>query len=179
MIDGVHHHSAHVRTTPLPPRASRFAARYIHVIDVSHLANRGEAVFMNPSNFTGRHFHQRVTALDVGQRRLLPSTACNLSAAAWSQFNIVNVSAKGNGTKRQRISQIRRSVISGDDSRTDSKSVRRENVTQFAIRIFDESNAGGAVRVVLDPDYFSWDIALASFKIDLAIFLLMAAADVP
>jgi len=33
----------------------------IHVIDVSYLANRGEAVFVNPSNLAGRHLYQGVT----------------------------------------------------------------------------------------------------------------------
>src|SRR5439155_8556434 len=152
---------------------------HIDLIHVSNLANRGEAVFVNPSNFPGRHFHQGVTGLDVGQGRLLTSAARNLSAAARSQFNIVNVRAEGNGAKRQRISQLRRGIVPSSNHRSGSKSVRRENVTQFAIGIFDASYAGRAVRVVLNPDNLPCDTALAPLKIDLAIFLLMAAADVP
>ena len=100
MVNRVHDHTAHMRPAPLPPSASRFSARYIHVIDVSDLANGGEAVFVNPSNFTGRHFHQGVVRLDIGQRRLLTSAARNLATATRNQFNVVNVRTERNGTKR-------------------------------------------------------------------------------
>jgi len=75
------------------------------VIDISHLPNRGETVFVNPSDLTGRHFHQGVARLDVRQRCLLTGAARNLATATRGQFNIVNVRAGGNGTQRQRISR--------------------------------------------------------------------------
>src|SRR5438034_11518947 len=52
-----------------PPRSTLFPYTTLF----RSLANRGEAVFVNPSNFPGRHFHQGVTGLDVGQGRLLTS----------------------------------------------------------------------------------------------------------
>src|SRR5207247_8429030 len=100
MIDRVHRHAPHMWPAPLPASASRFSARHIHVIDVPHLPNCGETVFVNPSNFSGRHFHQGIPRLDVRQRRLLTGAASNLATATRSQFNIVNVRAEGNGTKR-------------------------------------------------------------------------------
>src|SRR5262245_56679329 len=179
MIDRVHDHAAHMRPAPLPASASRLAARYIHVIDISHLAYRGKAVFANPSNFARRQFHECVTGLDVRQRRLLTRAARDLATAARSQFNVVNIRAKGNRAERQRISYLRRSIVAGGDGCSDSKAIWRENVTQLAIRIFDEGNARGAVRVVLDPDHLCWDTALAPFEINFAIFLLMTAANMP
>jgi hypothetical protein len=80
----------------LPPSAPRFAARHIHVINVSYLANRGEAVFVNPPNLARRHLYQGITCLDVRQCRLLSGAARNLATTARTQFNIVNVSAKRN-----------------------------------------------------------------------------------
>ena len=109
----------------------------------------------------------------------MSGAARNLATTAGSQFNIVNVSAKRNDSKRQRISQFRCNIVPGADSRSDLQSVRRENVTQLAIRIFNESNAGGAVRIVLDPDNLRRNTTLAPFEIDFAIFLLVTAADVP
>ena len=58
------------------------------------------------------------------------------------------------------------------------QSIRRENVTQLAIRIFNKSDARGAIRVVLDRGHFCGDAAFAPFEINLAIFLFMTAADV-
>src|SRR6266480_7944192 len=100
MVDRVHRHPAHMRTPPLPASPPRFATRHIHVIDVSHLADRRETVFVNPSDLTGGHSYQRVTAFEIIQRRLLSGAARNLTAAARTQFNIVNVSAERNCAKR-------------------------------------------------------------------------------
>src|SRR5262249_27626147 len=75
-------------------------------------------------------------------------------------------------------SQIRRDIISGIYSRSDFKSTRRENVTSFAIIIFDESNARGAIRVVLNSHHFRCDTVLTPLKIDFAVLMFVTAADV-
>src|SRR6266516_3041792 len=65
MVDRVHRHATHMRATSLPTSPPCFTARYIHVIDVSHLADRGEALFVNATDFFRVHLHQRVTAFEV------------------------------------------------------------------------------------------------------------------
>src|SRR5205085_4026971 len=102
-----------------------------------------------------------------------------LAATAGAQFDVMDTSAKGNRAKWQRIAHFRWSSISRNYRRSYSKTTWRENVTQFAIRIFNECNARGAVRIVLNPDHLRRDTALTPFKIHFAIFLLVAAADVP
>src|SRR5207248_1311681 len=55
VIDGVHSHTANVRTNSAPTRASGFAKRNIFVLDVSDLAD-GRATFDgHAAHFTGRH----------------------------------------------------------------------------------------------------------------------------
>src|SRR5437763_7350887 len=129
MIDRVHHHAAHMRPPSSPASTSRFTARYVHVIDISYLSNCREAVFVNAPNFARRHFHQRVTALYVCQSRLLPRASRNLSTAARTQLDVMNVSTQRNGAKWQGISEVRRDIISGGDHRSHPKAVWRENVT--------------------------------------------------
>src|SRR6266550_4015068 len=65
MVDRVHRHATHMRAASLPTSPPRFTTRYIHVIDISHLADRGEAVFVNATDFSRGHLHQRVTAFEV------------------------------------------------------------------------------------------------------------------
>ena len=178
MIDGVHYHAAHMRSSSAPAGASCFAARNIHMIDVPNLANRREAIFVNPPNFARWHFHQRVSGFECSKRGLLPGTTRHLTATTRSQFNVVNTDAQRNCTERQRIPQIRRNINSGNNSRSNLKTVRRENVTQFAIGIFNESNTRRTIRIVFDPDHFRRDIVLAPFKIDFAIVVFVAAANV-
>ena len=149
VIDGIHHHTAHMRPATLPASASRFATRDIHVIDVTDLTNRGEAILVDPANFARRQLHQRISRFQGGKRRLLPGGPRDLATASRNQFNIVNVCAERNGAKRQRVSQLRRNIISRCNRRSNLKAIRREDVISFAIGVFDKSNARGAVRVVL------------------------------
>src|ERR1041385_5325074 len=86
--------------------------------------------------------------------------------------------AERNRAERQRISNLRRDILAGGNARTDTQSFRRENVAQFAIAIFNKSDASRAVRIVFDPEHFSRHAALAPFEIDLAVMLFVAAADV-
>src|ERR1700758_2819128 len=129
MIDGVHYHAAHMRSSTSPASAPRFAARNVHMINVANLANGREAVLMNPANFPRRHFHERVPGFQCSKRRLLSGAARDLTATSRSQFNVVNICAERNGMKRERIPQVRSNVISGLNGRSDLKSIRRENVT--------------------------------------------------
>ena len=72
----------------------------------------------------------------------------------------------------KRISQFRCGIIPSADSGSDLQPVWRKNVAQLAIRIFNKSNSGGAVRIVLDPNNLGRNTTLASFEIDFAIFCL-------
>src|SRR5215469_5463277 len=179
MVDWVHHHPAHVRATPTPARTSSFAARHIHVIDISYLANRGEAVLVKAPDFTRGQLHQRIAVFEVIQYCLLPGAARDLSATARSQLDIVDVRAKRNRAERQRVSHLRRNIPPGDHCRSDTKPIRREYVAELAVRVFDESNTCRTVGVVLDPDHFCSSTTFAPLEIDLAIFLFVAAADMP
>jgi len=93
VIDRVHDHAAHMRSSALPASTSCFAAGNVHMIDVANLANGREAVLVNPANFARGHFHQRVAGFDSSKRSLLPGTARDLAAASRSQFNVVNICA--------------------------------------------------------------------------------------
>ena len=101
VIDRVHDHAAHVRTPALPAGPPGLAARHVHVIDVADLADRRETGFVNPANFARRKFHQRVTGFAVTERRLLSGAARDLTAAAWSDLNVMNVRAERNRAERQ------------------------------------------------------------------------------
>ena len=93
-------------------------------------------------------------------------------------LDIVNVCAQRNRAQRKCIAEIRRRIFARHHLRADCQAIRREDVTHLAIRVLNKSDARGAIRIVLDRDHFSGDAAFAAFEIDLAIFLLVTAADV-
>src|ERR1700759_2720063 len=67
VIDRVHYHAAHVRSPALPTGPAGLAARHVHMIDVTDLANRGISVLVDPANFARRHFYQGVATFQVVQ----------------------------------------------------------------------------------------------------------------
>src|SRR5690606_22383647 len=70
-------------------------------------------------------------------------------------------------------------LLAGHHRIADGETLRREDVCQLAVRVLDEGDEGRAVRIVLKPFDRPRDIELAPAEIDLAVRLLVAAADVP
>src|SRR5207247_9739939 len=103
MIDGIHRHTAHVRTPPTPTRPPGFAAGHIHMIDISQLTNRCEALFVNAANFSGGHFHQRITAFEVAQRCLSSGAARTLSDSSRPHLDGVHVYAEPSPAQRRPV----------------------------------------------------------------------------
>src|SRR6266513_1893945 len=90
----------------------------------------------------------------------------------------MDVGAQRNCAKRQRVTKIWGDVVSGGDRRSHLQTIRCENVTEFAVSVFDESNARRPIWVVLDSENFCGDSVLAARKINLAILLFVATANV-
>ncbi len=82
------------------------------------------------------------------------------------------IARSGNALPRSGAAFVARS-----HTRTDRQAVRRKDVIQFAVSVFDQGDTGGTIRIVFDPDNFRGDAVLAAFEIHFAIFLLMTAAN--
>src|SRR6266705_4042089 len=90
----------------------------------------------------------------------------------------MNVGAERNRAKRQRVPELRRDLIARSYLCAHHQTIGRENVTQFAIRIFNKRDPRGPIRVVLYCRHFGCAVALATFEIHFAIFLFMSAPNV-
>src|SRR5687768_3380449 len=102
VIDWVHDHATNGWANSAPTAAASLARRFVHVLHVTDLANRGVAGFVNLPEFSGRHFDESVTSLAVIQDDQLASAAGDLTATSGNQFHIVNRSTKRNGFERKR-----------------------------------------------------------------------------
>jgi len=178
MIDRVHYHAPHVRSASLPPRATSFSAGNVHMIYISNLTDGGETVLVDPTDFAGRHFYQRVTTFEVIQDRLLTCAASNLTTAAGTQFNVVNVCSQRNCAERQRITEIRRNIMAGDYLGADLEPVRRQDVVPFPITVLNKSNARRPVGVIFDSEDFRGHAMFAPFEINFPVMLFMPAPNV-
>src|SRR6266436_4119834 len=62
MIHRIHGHAAHGGLDTAPPRASGLAERFIFMVKVANLANRGHAIDGKLAHFAAGHLHQREIA---------------------------------------------------------------------------------------------------------------------
>ena len=53
VVNGIHDHTADMRTNSEPTATACFASRDVHVVGVSDLADRGVTVFVDAANFAG------------------------------------------------------------------------------------------------------------------------------
>ena len=78
--------------------------------------------------------------------------------------------------ERECVADLDISVRAGNDLITDLEAVRCEDVALLAVNVVEQSDAGAAVRIVLDRSDASRDTVLRALEVDHAIEALMAAA---
>ena len=128
------------------------------------------------ANLTGLHANLRISAVAADKLRIGAGGACDLSALARLQLNIVHNRANRHIFQRHGVAGLNVDLVAGDDLVARFQPLRRNNVCLLAVKIFDKRNKGRAVRIVLKAFDLGFDIELAPFEIDLAIRLLRAAA---
>src|SRR5262245_4638499 len=70
VIDRVHRDAAVVRLAAQMPGTPRLAERYVLVIEVAHLADRGLALYLHAPDFTRRELEERVLGFAGNQAGL-------------------------------------------------------------------------------------------------------------
>src|SRR5258707_1589683 len=63
------------------------------------------------------------------------------------------------------------------DRRADRQAVRGQGVALLAVRVMQQGDAGGAVRIVFDCRHFRRNAVLVALEVDDAVLLLVSAAD--
>ena len=75
-----------------------------------------------------------------------------------------------------RVARLDVDALAGDDLVARPEALRRQDVGQLAVVVFDERDEGGAVRIVFQPLDRRRHVELAPLEVDDAIALLVAAA---
>ena len=78
--------------------------------------------------------------------------------------------------ERHRVAGLHVDMLAGDDRVADRQALRRQDVGQLAVLVFDQRDEGGAVRIVFEPLDLRRHVELAALEVDDAVGLLVAAA---
>jgi hypothetical protein len=169
-------HAANMRFSAHPTLTACLSNLDVHVFDIADLAHRGSAFGTDPSNFAAGQSDLGPIALTGVENGRIPSTSAEFSAPAGDTFQIVNGHPNRNGRQRHAITDAGFHVVSADDPIAGLQTFRGQDVTQFAIVVFQERNSTGTIGVVLNVRHFRGDIVFVATEINSAVHPLVTAA---
>src|SRR5476651_997403 len=140
VIDRIHDHAAHMRTTAHPAGAAGFAEGNIFVLDIADLADGGVALGENLADFTGGQTHLGVTGVDRHDRRAAAGGAADLRAASGNDFDIVNRRAERNVFERKGVADDRFGFRTAAQRGSDREADRSDDVALLAVGIFEQGD---------------------------------------
>src|SRR4051794_39531616 len=114
---------------------TRFTENDVFVLNVSDLANRRVAAFVNTTNFARRKTDRGITCIARHQSRCAASGAHHLTATARGDFDIMNRDADWDRLERKAIAGLRSSSRAAHQLRADSQAGRSDNIALFAVLI--------------------------------------------
>src|SRR6185437_11012125 len=176
MVDRVHRGAANGRTLALPHVAAGFADDFVHVVRVRHRADRGHAGERNAAHFGRVQAQRGVTLVAAEILRVGAGGTCDLTALARLHFDVVDDGADRHRAQRHRIARLHVDLVARDHGVADGKKLRGQDVSEFAVLVFDERDEGRAVGIVFEALDFRRHVELAALEIDKAITLLVTAA---
>ena len=114
-----------------------------------------------------------ITADELGIRA---GRARDLAALADLELDIMHDGADRNVRQRHGVAGLHVDILAGHDGIADGKPLRRQDVGEFAVFVFDQRDEAGAVRIVFEPLDLRRRIEFAALEVDLPIGLLVTAA---
>src|SRR5882672_206825 len=176
MVDWIHRHTAIVRPPAQPARAAGLADRDVHVVGVRHRPDRRHAAAADQALLSRIEPHDDVVAVATHDLRIGAGRARDLAALAQLELDIVHDGADRNIAQRHRIAGLHVDVLAGDDRVAGGNPLRRQDIGELTVLVFDQRNEGGAIRVVFEPLDSRRHVELAALEVDLAVGFLVAAA---
>src|SRR5690606_9637734 len=85
----------------------------------------------------------------------------------------------GNIPQRQGVAQVGRGVSSAVQRRADGQSIRTKNIAFLAVLVLEQSQTGGADRIVLNGDYLRFEAEPIALEVHCAHLLLVTLSAPP
>src|SRR5262249_33930460 len=151
MIDRVHGLAARLRADAAPPVAPRLADLAVLMIRVGDGADRRPAIRAYDAHLAGGEpelGHALVAADDLG---VGAGRARDLAAGPHLHLDVVDDGADGNVRERQRVAGLDVGLLAGLDRVAGLEALRRQDIRERAVGVFDERDPRRAVGIVLEP----------------------------
>src|SRR5438445_1836802 len=180
VVDRVHHDTTDGGALALPPHTAGLTPVDVGLLGISDLADGGAAAHVDATDLTGRHTQRGVGAFLAEQLDARAGRAGHLCAAAGPQLHSVDHGARRDVAQRKVVAGLDVGVGTRLHHVALRQALRRNDVALLAVEVMQQSDVGGAVRVVLDVRDLGVDAVLVvATEVDHAVGTLVATALVP
>src|SRR4029077_14775034 len=119
-----------------------------------------------------------VGAVAADDLRIGAGRTRDLAALADLELDVVDDGADRNVGERHGVAGLYVDIFAGHHRVAGGKALRRQDVGEFAVLVFDQCDEAGAVRIVFEALDLGRRVEPAALEVDLAVGLLVAAAAV-
>src|SRR5439155_367807 len=176
VIDRVHGDTADSRAAAEPARFARLADGQQLVLGEPDFADRRQALTPHHPHFGRAEAQRDVVAFFRDDLHARARATAQLSAAPDFQLHVVHRRAQRDFEQRHRVAGTDVRARPGDDAVAHVQAFGREDVALLAVRVVEQRDPRGAVRVVLDRGYARRDGELVPLEVDAAVLPLVPAA---
>src|SRR5690606_7738987 len=152
-----------------PAVAAGLAQIGVLVVRVRHRADRAHALTADVALLARAETHDDEAAVTPDDLRIGAGRTGDLAALARLHLDIVDDRADRHLRQFHRIARLHVGLLARDDRVADAQALRRQDVGEFAVFIFDERDERGAVRVIFQTLDGGRHVPLATLEVDEAV----------
>src|SRR3990172_485579 len=175
----IHGHPAHRRPPPQPALAAGLADLDRFVLGIPNLPNRRLAVQQDQPHLARGQTQVGEVALLGHDLRAAAGGPHQLPATPGVQLDVVHDGPCRDVAQRQGVARLDLRRRPGGDLLADAQPLGCQDVPLLPVRVVQQGDAGGAVRVVLDRRHLGGHAVLVPLEVDDAVEALVPAAAVP
>ena len=174
----VHDNSAVVRPAAEPAAAACLSGRLQIVVTIGNHTYSGTAGRKHHSGLARREAENSVVTFTRGELGVSTRGTGHCRTLSRAELDGVYVGSNWNFAERKSVAYLRSDAGAGLYDLADLDALRGDDIPFLAVRILYQSDAGAAVRIILDSLYGSLDIVLVAQEIVDTVHSLVTAADI-
>jgi hypothetical protein len=178
VIDRVHDHTADGRTNTAPAHRASLTDLAQAVFGIADFANGCAALDVHAANFTRAQANLGVGAFAGHQHDAGAGGTGHLGTLTWQHFDAVHDGADRDVTDRQAVTGLDRRFRAVHDAVADSHALGGDDVLTLAVRVAQQCDVRGTVRVVFDTLDLGRNAVLLALEVDQTVVLLVTTTDV-
>lgn len=174
VVDRVHDGTANLRALAEPAASTCLTDDAVAVVLIADLTDSRTASVVDLTHLAAGQTQKDVVAFLRHDLSIATGGAAELAAAADVHLNVMDPRTGRDRVQLQGVARHDVAVVRGDDGRADLQPLRGQDVALLTIRVVNQGDPSGAVRIVLDRRHLTGNADLVALEVDDAVAALVA-----